>query len=92
MNPETREALLRALPYVHPGRRELLTSFLMGERINRTVWLGVEFQLTELERIVYHMLVFCEGKTYLLEPFPFHNWLGELNKAIDEHESRPQGP
>lgn len=81
LDPKVREALLRALPYVRPVRRELLAAVLMGAMLNEDYWVVAEgcSEVYNLEWYVYRMLHSRPDDMYYIK---------RVNKTIDDLEAQ----
>lgn len=82
LNQQAREALTRALPYISPGRREVLVAVLMGEEFNNYAWTMAERNFVasaDLEFFIQRL--FSNGESF--DTFFIHR----INEQVDYFES-----
>ena len=81
MNPKIREALTRALPYISPGRREVLVAVLLGEKFNQRAWLDAKCFVAsfDLEWFIYRLTNNVQNDDTF--------FINRINAQIDAFES-----
>ena len=96
LETQAREALMRALPYIHDSRRELVLSALMSNPAmndwyfswNQTRKNKNTSTIHILETCAYYACMGLLNKSHLKY---YTHWVSKLNKLIDAIESRNPG-